>query len=188
MAENVAKVVFVGDTRVGKTSIINRYARKNEQTVPTIGANSISFSVPLDTETITLSVWDTAGQEEFKCLVPMYARGAQVAVVVFDLSNKETYDGLHSWIESVKEDYEIPNIIVVGNKNDLETFEKPEEIEIKYKDEILTYIPTSAETGSGIDNLFMQIAIDSQKTQETYKPSTTFSQKTNIDEKKGGCC
>ena len=190
MAENIAKVVFVGDTRVGKTSIIYKYMKRHEQTIPTIGANSFNFPVHLDDgDTVSLSVWDTAGQEEFKCLVPMYARGAAVAVVVFDLSNKETYDGISSWIHSVIEEYDIPNVIIVGNKNDLETFTNPDELTFPYKDTMLTFMSTSAETGSGIENLFLQIAMDSRKTNEVYKPSTTFPVKNNIETtSKRTCC
>ena len=191
MSQNIAKIVFVGDTRVGKTSIIYKYMKRHEQTIPTIGANSFNIPVPLDDgNTVTLSVWDTAGQEEFKCLVPMYARGAAVAVVVFDLSNKETYDNLNSWVQSVVDDYDIPNVIIVGNKNDLETFTNPDELVFPFKDTTLPFLSTSAETGSGIENLFMQIAMDSLKSQEIYKPTTTFQEKNHIDEitNKKACC
>ena len=191
MSSQISKIVFVGDTRVGKTSIIYKYMKRHEQTIPTIGANSFNISVNLDDgDTVNLSVWDTAGQEEFKCLVPMYARGAAVAVVVFDLSNKETYTNLNSWIQSVVDDYDIPNVIIVGNKNDLETFTNPDELVFPFKDSTLPFISTSAETGSGIENLFMQIAMDSRNSQEIYKPTTTFQEKAHIDEvtSKKNCC
>ena len=182
---SIAKVVFVGDTRVGKTSIINKYAKKNDKTSPTIGANSFCFSIPLDSEIVTLSVWDTAGQEEFKCLVPMYARGAQVAVVVFDLSSKESYEGIFPWIKTVREDYDILNIIVVGNKNDLETFTNTDEIVVKYGDEVLKFLSVSAETGSGIDDLFSLIAMNT-KNYVSYKP-TAINCEMGLD-KKNECC
>lgn len=182
------KVVLVGDTQVGKTSIVNFYAKKNEKTVPTIGANSFSFSVELNDTTVNLSVWDTAGQEEFKCLVPMYARGATVAIVVFDLTNKESYDHVYSWIESVVDDFAIPNIIVVGNKCDLDSFTDADNLIIEYKGTEMEFLQTSAVTGAGIDTLFYSVATKSLASDACQQQTTVFIPKSPLEEQKERAC
>lgn len=182
------KVVLVGDTQVGKTSIVNAYARKTEKTVPTIGANSFSFAVKLNDSVVNLSVWDTAGQEEFKCLVPMYAWGAQVAVVVFDLSNKDSFNSVNGWIESVVEDYAIPNIIVVGNKVDLESFCDYQNLVIEYKDKDIEFLQTSAVTGAGIDTLFYSIATKTLAATTAQSETTTFIPRPQLEETNNKPC
>ena len=82
--------VFIGDQSVGKTSIISRfmYDQFDNHYASTIGIDFVSKSVPVDNGTVRLQLWDTAGQERFRSLIPSYIRDSQVAVVVFDITNR----------------------------------------------------------------------------------------------------
>lgn len=68
---------------------------------PTIGAAFLTQSVQLDTSVVKFEIWDTAGQERYRSLAPMYYRGASAAIVVFDLSNKDSYNGAKSWVKEL---------------------------------------------------------------------------------------
>jgi small GTP-binding protein len=153
-----AKVVFVGDTQVGKTAIINRFMENTQPALPTVGANSISCQVALPDGTVHLQVWDTAGQEVYKCLLPIYARGAKVAVVVFDLTNPDTLSNISEWMTFIKEFVDPSNVIIVGNKSDLPTTVSNHAISSLKAEYNKRYFQTSALTGDGIEYLFLGIA------------------------------
>ena len=151
------KVVFVGDAGVGKTSIINFYNKITGETQSTVGANSITCVVPFQDHDITLNVWDTAGQENFQCLVPMFARCAQVAIIVYDVSSVQSFENIDIWYNQMKENSQVPHIIICANKSDLPTDINADMIN-KLKERIDCPIyRTSAVTGSGIDILFTAI-------------------------------
>lgn len=155
------KAVFVGDSSVGKTSIIMRHHHGSfsEDRQSTIGAGFVSEDVKTQYGTANLHIWDTAGQERYRCLVPMYSRGSNVAIVVFDVTDKVTFEGVDSWIERLKSDIgEQCKIIVAGNKSDLSF---SQELRDEYdnwsskSDYPLIYV--SAKTGESIDILFQEI-------------------------------
>jgi len=116
------KLVFVGDEAVGKTSIMARYILERFETkyATTIGIDFFHKTV-IDNNIITrLHIWDTAGMERYRSLLPSYIRDAQIAIVVYDISNKKSFENAKKWIENVKL---LTNgksrIILVGNKMDL---------------------------------------------------------------------
>jgi small GTP-binding protein len=152
------KVVFLGDSNTGKTSIIFKYLRLAQQPFPTIAASSFPITVPIRDTAINLSCWDTAGQENYRCLVPMYARDAEVAILVFDQSNAASFAALERWLAYIQDDCGIRHIIVVSNKNDLEAVVPIDEAFEFCGDRKLPLIATSAQTGSNISFLFIKIA------------------------------
>ena len=116
------KVVFVGDTGVGKTSIIYKYMRNEKLVVPTIAGNSTPIDVHLNNgNTVKLNVWDTSGSDNYQCLVPMYARTSQVAIIAFDITNEETFEHVENWLKYLNTNSNTPNIFLVGNKLDCES-------------------------------------------------------------------
>lgn len=157
------KLVFLGDVYVGKTSIITRfmYETFDNNYQATIGIDFLSKTLYLDDRTVRLQLWDTAGQERFRTLIPNYIRGSSVAVIVFDVTNKQTFDNTARWVEDVKNERGTEAIMVlVGNKVDkLEercvTFE---EASARAKELGAMYIEVSAKTGDNIKSLFKQIA------------------------------
>merc|ERR1719253_956179 len=97
------KVVILGDTGVGKTSMVNQYVKGQfpGNTTATIGAAFSKMDVVIDNWQVVLQIWDTAGQERFRSMAPMYYRGAHAAILVYDVSQPETLDKLGGWVEEL---------------------------------------------------------------------------------------
>jgi small GTP-binding protein len=152
------KVVFLGDSNTGKTSIIFKYLKLAQQPFPTVAASSFPVSVPLQNSLVNLSCWDTAGQENYRCLVPMYARDAELACLVYDQSNITSFESLETWLDYIHEEVGVKNIIVVSNKNDLEPMVPVDEAFEYCTLRKLPLVATSALTGHNISFLFVKIA------------------------------
>ena len=157
------KLVFLGDIYAGKTSIINRFMYESFDTnyQATIGIDFLSKTLYLDDRTVRLQLWDTAGQERFRSLIPNYIRDSSVAVIVFDITNKQTFSNCDKWAEDVRNERGNEAVIVlVGNKIDKaeERAVSLEEAEAKAKSLEATYVETSAKTGDNVKQLFKQIA------------------------------
>merc|ERR1712010_370235 len=116
------KLVFLGDQSVGKTSIITRfmYDKFDSTYQATIGIDFLSKTMYLEDRTVRLQLWDTAGQERFRSLIPSYIRDSTVAVVVYDITNSNSFNQTNKWIDDVRTERGTDVIIVlVGNKTDL---------------------------------------------------------------------
>ena len=163
------KVVIIGDTQVGKTSILSylKDGHANLNSPSTIGASFQTHFVQTDKETISFQIWDTAGQERFRALTPLYYRSALWAILVFDLTNLDSFLVLSEWIQDLKEKMENGmNIVLVGNKLDLtDNRVISYEDALNYSKQISAkfYIETSAVTGTGINQLFQQLADETIK-------------------------
>lgn len=156
------KLVTVGDLCVGKTSILSRYKYEAIEDIysPTVGIDFLSKNVFLEDKTIRLIMWDTAGQERFKSLIPSYLKNADCVLLVFDITNRNSFDSLSKWLKDIKDNVqEGVEVIICGNKIDLtdKRIVKKEEVDKFCQEESLIYIETSALTGEGIDNLFNTI-------------------------------
>jgi Ras-related protein Rab-1A len=150
------KVILVGDAGVGKTSLIQSYQTNfTNSYLPTVGA--LSYHLMIDG--VSLNIWDTAGQEHYRSLVPVYLRGAEVAFLVFDLSSPETFDHLGDWLLMLDE-IESCRVIVVGNKSDLTPHRiPPETVNDFVRDHGgRQYLSVSAKLQNGIDLLFSAAA------------------------------
>jgi small GTP-binding protein len=152
------KVVFLGDSNTGKTSIIFKYLKLAQQSFTTVAASSFRMTVPIQDKEINISCWDTAGQENFRCLVPMYARDSEVACLVFDQTNKHSFESLEGWLSYIQCDMGIKNVVVVSNKSDLDPVVPLDEAFEYCSDRKLPLVATSALTGSNISFLFIKIA------------------------------
>ncbi|KAK9082711.1 hypothetical protein Scep_029182 [Stephania cephalantha] len=122
--EYLFKVVVIGDSAVGKSNLLSRYARGefNPQSKATIGVEFQTQSVEVDNgREVKAQIWDTAGQERFRAVTSAYYRGAFGALVVYDISRRLTFDGVKRWIDELNmhSDTTIARILV-GNKSDLE--------------------------------------------------------------------
>ncbi|KAJ5080039.1 ras-related protein rab-5c [Anaeramoeba ignava] len=158
-----SKVVILGDSGVGKTSIALRFTQ-NEFFVyqlPTIGAQCMDRIIKVGDNMINFSIWDTAGQERFRSLAPMYYRNAVAAIIVYDITQMNTFEIAKNWINEILENGN-PNVILalVGNKLDLE---QQRNVKIKIAEDYsreqgIIFLETSAKTGDHIDDLFIEIA------------------------------
>ena len=160
------KVVLLGDSGVGKTCIISRYiSGAFDQNSPT--TNGASYASKILTfeqlnKTISLDIWDTAGQEKYKSLTKFFYKDAAVAILVYDITQKETFDNIKGyWFEQLKE-FGSKNIIlgVAGNKCDMYEKEEVNENDAKQFAEQIGafYEITSAKNNTGITDLFMHAA------------------------------
>lgn len=155
------KVVIVGDSHVGKTSLIHRLEFKDDdfsEIKPTITGNSTHITTKYNDTEIKLDIWDTAGTEAYQSLAPMYARNAQVCLCVFDLHEPDTLASIPGWKEMMQNSEQIPYYIVIGNKSDLEKRCEQQKIEEVMGEDDNDYIEVSAKTGFGCENLLDAIA------------------------------
>ena len=159
----IFKLILIGNSGVGKSSILNRYMNKafEESYKCTIGVDFLMKSIEINGKTVKLQLWDTAGQEKYKSMVASYYRGANVALVVFDITNHESFDSLPLWIENYyKNGPEQKNIILIGNKKDMieERQVTQEEAELFSQTNNMIYFETSAKDGDNIDYVFTYAA------------------------------
>ncbi|EAY11861.1 small GTP-binding protein, putative [Trichomonas vaginalis G3] len=180
------KIVLLGDSSVGKTSTIEKFLHG---TIPkfcssTVGAGYSELLLDYHNSKRKVQIWDTAGQEKSRSMVPIYARNATGAFVVFSLDNKESFKNIPKWISSLKTD---AKIVIVGNKCDLPMREVSRrdalELASKYNAE---YIETSSLTGEGITDLFTSMVSSIIDYGENHSPETSISS-LEIENKRGSC-
>lgn len=154
------KIVFLGNAGVGKTTLISQYVYKDSDSKyhPTIGIDFISTIIHVGNRPVKLQLWDTAGQERFNSIIPTYTRNAFLGVIVFDLSNRDSFAGVDRWInDSIfihrdRGDTET-QLIVVGNKMDLDRVVSVEEGIRKADKFNATYVETCAMDYESIEQL-----------------------------------
>lgn len=116
------KIVVMGDVAVGKTSLVTRMVHNTfeENQVTTIGASFLAKIVKMQGEEIKLNIWDTAGQEKYRSMVPLYYKNADAAILVFDLTSNESLHQLEMWVKDLKEQGP-PNValMIAANKQDI---------------------------------------------------------------------
>jgi len=159
-----AKLVLLGNSGTGKTSLALRYVENtfvHEQT-PTIGACFMTKRISLPNSTLKLQIWDTAGQERFRSMAPMYYRNAAAAILVYDISVAETFENVQHWVRELKSTMHFSDITIAlaGNKTDLESNrEVPKQTAEEYAKTIgATVYETSAKDNQGVEELFGDIA------------------------------
>jgi len=158
------KIVLLGDQSVGKTSLITRfmYDTFDNTYQATIGIDFLSKTMYLEDRTVRLQLWDTAGQERFRSLIPSYIRDSSVAIVVFDITNRNSFLSTTKWIEDVRSERGTDVIIVlVGNKADLSDKRQVtlEEATAKSTELNVMFMETSAKAGHNVKSLFKKIAM-----------------------------
>lgn len=157
------KLVFLGEQSVGKTSLITRFMYDSFDNTyqATIGIDFLSKTMYLEDRTVRLQLWDTAGQERFRSLIPSYIRDSTVAVVVYDITNANSFHQTSKWIDDVRTERGSDVIIMlVGNKTDLSDKRQvsTEEGERKARELNVMFIETSAKAGYNVKQLFRRVA------------------------------
>jgi Ras-related protein Rab-6A len=192
------KLVFLGEQSVGKTSLITRFMYDSFDNTyqATIGIDFLSKTMYLDDRTIRLQLWDTAGQERFRSLIPSYIRDSSVAVVVYDITNANSFQQTSKWIDDVRTERG-PDVIImlVGNKTDLADKRQVsiEEGERKAKELSVMFIETSAKAGYNVKQLFRRVAAalpgmeQPQQKREDMIEVKLKDTPTEPQQKEGGC-
>ena len=156
------KIIFVGDAGVGKTTIISRIMDNpfSENYEPSIGVDFMSKDLKYKGQNVKLQIWDTAGQEKYKGLIPSYVRNSSIVFVVYDVSVKTSFDNIPKWINFIKT-IENTTLILCGNKIDLSNREvKKEEGEALAQKEGIEFFEVSAKTDENIKNMFYNVVAE----------------------------
>ncbi|ELP90270.1 ehrab7g protein, putative [Entamoeba invadens IP1] len=164
------KIILIGESGVGKTSLINRYVENSFDPVykSTIGCDFLSKNVQYEGVEYVLQIWDTAGHEKFSSMISSFYRGSDGAFVVFDVTDTASFSNLDSWINefsgSINND--VP-IIVCGNKTDLENRCVPTASAQQWCDlRNYTYVESSAKSSAGVTDMFatiVKLIVDNKK-------------------------
>ncbi|XP_022916403.1 ras-related protein Rab-21 [Onthophagus taurus] len=163
MANHNFKVVLLGEGCVGKTSLVLRYIENtfNANNSSTVQASFLTKKLNIDGERINLAIWDTAGQEQFHALGPLYYRNSNGAVLVYDITNESSFPKVKSWVKELRKMLGADvNLVIVGNKTDLEKERHVnfEEAENYAKAVGALHFQTSAKLNEGIEDVFLALA------------------------------
>ena len=162
--DDKCQLLIIGNSTVGKTSILSRYASKifNQNYLATVGLDFFTKDELIDNKIIRVKIWDTAGQERYKALTKCFFQKAQGVMIVFDVTNKKSFDDLRFWIKSLNdqlyEDIKLIPIIIIGNKTDVPKRIISKEVAKEFSDKNeFQYFETSAKTGDGVDHAIREL-------------------------------
>ena len=186
------KIVLLGSSGVGKTSLINYWingiSSENKSSTPTVGANHQKKITEIDDKEVELFIWDTAGQEQFQALTPLYVRSAACAIICTSIIDADSFNTIDTWIHLIKDSCEKePPLILCVNKVDLANDEtmSNQKIEEMYESKFSNIFFASAVTGEGVEMLFMQ----SGRLGLNFSPSIQkIENPQQNQQKKEGCC
>ena len=197
------KLIFLGDQSVGKSCILNRFMNDTftEEYQATIGLDFQSKNVQIDGQDIHLLLYDTAGQEKFRSLIPMYTRDANIILLVYDISSQDSFDHLPNWLNDLSNvNMDEAIFALVGNKNDLgDKREVSTEDGKKFAEEHnFIFQETSAKTGDGFSELFYKSLFEKirikfrpagqQPSPEVKEIKFNIEEEAKKTENKKGCC
>ena len=178
------KLIFIGDSSVGKSCLTAKAVKNNfeEYYQATVGFEFLTFNMKVNDKVIKLQIWDTCGQEIYKSLISNFYRNSSLAVLVYAIDNKESFNHVETWLNDLKSQANPDvRIFLVGNKADLEEDRKvaKEEGE-KYKDDqhLDLFMETSAKTGLNARNVLVEAA------KILYNDYLTFDENNKKDDKK----
>ena len=166
--EVMFKVVLIGDMKVGKTNIVSRYIKNefNKDSMSTIGVEFGSKELVIEGHNVKVQIWDTAGQEKYKSITNAYYKGAKGAFVVYDITNKNSFDNADNWLNNLRASADKKcSIILIGNKSDLEDKREVsiEQGEEKAKNSEIAFMETSALSGDNIYKAFEMMINEAYK-------------------------
>jgi small GTP-binding protein len=188
------KIVVVGDSGVGKTCFLIRFAKDlfDEESQPTLGVEFLTRVVQTENHRTQLQLWDTAGQELFRSVTRGYYRGSAGAILMFDITSRDSFDSMEQWLREIKDVARADVVtILIGNKTDLseQRVVGTEQAEAFAKTHSMHYFETSAKTGTNvteaIDNL---VAIIQKNAKDGAYPLTGADQASDFDKDSGSRC
>lgn len=190
MSDCAPRVITLGDSSVGKTSLIHRMKTDEflEDTTPTIGAGVTSLDVEIAGKLYQVQIWDTAGQEMYRNIIPIYFKGASYAMLCFAIDDIKSFQNLESWLDEINRnaDEEI-GIVLVATKYDKEK-QIDDDAAKRFADEHhLTLFMTSSVTGQNVSHLLEYVAMEANGRREMDDQRNVLELK-GAAEEKNGCC
>ena len=199
------KLIFIGDSSVGKSCLTAKAVKNNfeEYYQATVGFEFLTFNMKVNDKVIKLQIWDTCGQEIYKSLISNFYRNSSLAVLVYAIDNKESFNHVENWLNDLKSQANPDvRIFLVGNKADLEEDRKIQKEEgEKYKEDqhLDLFMETSAKTGHNARNVLVEAAkilykdylkFDENNKKDDPKNNAGGGKKLIVKEKKEkkGCC
>lgn len=156
------KVLLLGDSGVGKSSILLRYT-KNQFTADMRSTIGVEFGIKyltLDNLQLKVQIWDTAGMERYRSITSAYYKGAKGVIVVYDICRKVSFDNIDKWIDDFKSKAdEDAVILIIGNKSDLQDKREvnTEEVKLKAEKNKMAFMETSAKNNENVSKAFLQL-------------------------------
>jgi len=172
----IFKIVLIGDTSVGKTNILSKYLTDefDPESKATVGVEFGTKNFKIENNIVKVQIWDTAGQERYRSITNAYYKGAKGSLLVYDITNKKSFENLEKWISDLKTNGDDNiSIILLGNKSDLENQRVIGIEEGKKKAELykFAFMETSALNGNNIEKAFNELIMD------VYKKNHEFFEK-----------
>ena len=188
------KIMVLGESKVGKTSLIKRYTKDQFGGVylTTVGMDFQDKIIEIEDKKVRLQVWDTAGQERFRNVTKSYFQSSHGLLVVYDITDRESFDKINFWMENIKNNApENAKLILVGNKCDLANERKVtiEDGENKARNYNIKFFESSAKDGTNVNELFFYLANEIYQDDKTKEKDNKNSLKLKAKKKeKKGCC
>ena len=187
------KITLIGESNVGKTSILYKFVDDTfiDNYFVTIGTDFKKKILNVDGKKISLKLWDTAGEERFRTLSFSTYKNCDGIIIIFDLSDKSSFEKINFWLEQInlKSEIDVTSIILLGNKCDIKEREKfDEEINNFTKKINLKYFETSAKTGENIENAIVYLIRDIISNQKPKEDSFTLDKEKIKKNKNKKCC
>jgi len=198
--KQLLKIIILGDSGVGKTSLMHQYVSKkfDNRYKATIGADFLTKDVDIEGQAVTLQIWDTAGQERFQSLGSAFYRGADACILVFDVTQQDSFSHLTSWMEEFTMQAGKRDCVLIGNKTDLtekrQVAAKTAQTWCQKSDhDGIRYYETSAKENSGVEEAFLAVASVALKKkagaeEEVAMPKVNLNIKQTPKEKKDDGC
>ena len=192
-------LILIGDTQVGKTNFLTRYIdnKFNENLTMTIGFEKEVKVVKIDNKLYKLTIWDTAGQERFKSLPIKYYKNVDGVLLLYDVSDKKTFEDVNSWLNDVKQNSNRTkengepdiSLFLIGNKIDIEKKEVTrEEGEQLAKSLGMKFFEISCKSNMNIHEIMARMIMDCYKRAFALGPKDTMKLSSQTTSSNGGCC
>ncbi|OHT02762.1 GTP-binding protein ypt3 [Tritrichomonas foetus] len=185
------KIVVLGDSGVGKTSLIQRFSNNSFNTFSesTIGGSFFTCKIKTDNDQALVSIWDTAGQEQYRSLIPTYSRGAHAALFCFDVTSPPSYLSLDSWITELMHFAPVTiSTYIVGTKTDLPQVVSLEKVNLWASGKGYPLFLTSSKDNIGISDMFTTIITELCMKKDVHRKAESLKLMNQNNEAGNSCC